>query len=290
MDYTYGLLRVHLASRRKVLAHVSVATEPLIHYHRSDLTQAVRCVAMFQRIKAVWHDPVWSKVIAAGVLAAIAAAWAFRADLADAFRSTLKEAGGWLAATLGWLEASASTPRWLLLLILLAVVLLVRIARQHGKAIGYCTRVLNHHVMVRHVPQLPEPPPEVKPTDAAAPAPDVAHDPDSMEGYFSDVRALSGRFAEREEYLRRRKGKAVRWRGTVRSVRTYADNSVAVHLLGESGPLALTSVEFPATFRERALALLPGDSVLIMGRFTKGDENMVQIDGDEFELVRRAAV
>jgi hypothetical protein len=125
--------------------------------------------------------------------------------------------------------------------------------------------------------------------DAVVPAPDVAG-LDTMEGYFSGARALKGRFAERDEYLRRCKGKAVRWRGTVRSVRGYdADNSVVVFLLGESGPLTLTSVDFPAPFRERILALLPGDSVLVTGRFIKGDEDMAQIEGDGFELLKRTS-
>jgi hypothetical protein len=124
--------------------------------------------------------------------------------------------------------------------------------------------------------------------DAVVPAPDVAR-LDSTEAYFSGVRALRGRFAEIDEYLRRCTGKTVRWRGTVRSVKGFADNSVVVYLRGESGQLTLMSVDFPATFRERVLALLPGDTVLVTGRFIKGDEDMVQIDGDGFELLKRTS-
>jgi hypothetical protein len=133
----------------------------------------------------------------------------------------------------------------------------------------------------------PKPEPPKREGPAVTPAPDVV-DPDSMEGYFSGVRALRERFAEREEYLRKCRGRAVRWSGTVRNVRGVgSDNSVAVHLLGTSGQLTLTSVIFPGAFRERVLALRPGDSVLVTGRLRECDEDIVQIDGDGFELVKR---
>src|SRR5205085_2009428 len=94
---------------------------------------AIECAPMFARLKAVWHDPVWSKIIAAGVLAAVAAAWTFRAAIADAFRSTLRGVGGWLAVTGGWLVAPAEVSHLLLLLMLLAIARLAVVSRKRSK-------------------------------------------------------------------------------------------------------------------------------------------------------------
>lgn len=249
-------------------------------------------------LDTIWHDPVGSAAIAGLIVLAVAgfASWFWQGLRAKGDAPTIPQMIVrillvalpiaillWVAEKLGEWSATHKGPNVLHTITSVGLPLLLGL-------------IVALKVLQRS-PGRPAAAPEVKPTaepkvgakvaDVAAPAPDVADDPDSMEGYFSGVRALRGRFAERDEYLRRCRGKAVRWRGTVRSVRGYdSDNSVVVYLLGKSGQLTLTSVDFPATFRERVLALLPGDSVLVTGRLIKGDEDAVQIEGDGFELLR----
>lgn len=83
--------------------------------------------------------------------------------LEEFFGATARTLSTVFVTTLGWLEAPANIPRWFLLVVVASIFLLVRTARRHGKAIDYCARVLNHHVMDRHVPPIPEPPPEPEP-------------------------------------------------------------------------------------------------------------------------------
>jgi len=65
---------------------------------------------MLTRLKSAWHDPVWSKVIAAVIIAMVAGLWgAWKwPDLGPSFR-----------AALGWLAVDAKVSRGLLLLIVL---------------------------------------------------------------------------------------------------------------------------------------------------------------------------
>lgn len=221
-----------------------------------------------------WHVRVGVTVgVIVLVITSLVTAWKW--DVVKPFATAL---GDWLTADSRLMNVSV-------------VVLLLVIGGAVWLILNLRSALASERARTRHpVPALPDVAvvdARPKPEPAVAPAPDVADDPDSMEGYFSGARALRGRFAEREEYLRRCRGKAVRWRGTVRNVRGFSDNSVVIYLLGKSGQPTLTCVNLPATFRERALALPPGDSVLVTGRITEGNEDIVQIDGDGFELVKR---
>lgn len=230
-----------------------------------------------------WRD-VWVQVTATLIAAAL---------IALVTASHWSDVKPYLSGAWGWLSGNANITRGGLLALLLVLGGALWLLLKPRSALASERGRTRHPVPAP--PNVADDAPAPVPArlnvadDAPAPALDVADGPDSMEGYFSGARALRGRFAEREEYLRRCRGKVVRWRGTVRSVGGIeSDNSVVVHLLGESGQLTLTGVSYPATFRERVLALLPGDSVLVTGRFIKGDEDIVQIDGDGFELVKRA--
>lgn len=60
----------------------------------------------------IWNDPVWSKVVAGIILAALAIVWVWIAPLLD----WLWSAWEFLKLTKTWLTANIATPRWLLIL------------------------------------------------------------------------------------------------------------------------------------------------------------------------------
>lgn len=135
---------------------------------------AVELRAMFARIKAAWHDPVWSKVISAAILGLAGIVWAVRAIIVSGVSGTIAQAEAGIAAGRAWLELSTPVPRWLVLLVLVCVVQLVRVVRRHGKALDHLQRSYWHHVSARHAPPLPhrpvEPDPE-KVVDGFTPTP-----------------------------------------------------------------------------------------------------------------------
>jgi hypothetical protein len=69
---------------------------------------------MLARLKAVWHDPVWSKVISVAILAVAATAWAARGSI-------MPVASGALAGAWGWLWADVKVPRGSVLLLILGL-------------------------------------------------------------------------------------------------------------------------------------------------------------------------
>jgi hypothetical protein len=122
---------------------------------------------MFARIKAAWHDPVWSKVIAAAILTVAALIWAVRAVIVSGVYGAIDRAKAGLGGGWAWLGASAPVPRWLLALALLCLVLLMRAARRQGKRLGNLEYSYSRHVRGRHVPPLPAPKPEPEPDKIA---------------------------------------------------------------------------------------------------------------------------
>ena len=133
------------------------------------VSQRVGCrlAAMWARIKAMWHDPVWSKVIAGAILGVAAFIWAVRAVIASGVSGAADRAAAGLHACWRWLEVSAPVPQWLLLLMLVSIVQLVRVVRRHGKRLDNVEYGFRHHQMDRHVPPLPPVPPEPEPEHVA---------------------------------------------------------------------------------------------------------------------------
>lgn len=129
---------------------------------------------MVARIKAAWHDPVWSKVIAGAILAVAALIWAVRAVIVSGVSGAVDRATAGLGGGGAWLGATGQVPHWLVLLMLACIVLLVRAVRQHGKRLGNLEFSYWHHVGDGHVPPLPLPDLEPEPdkvADGFAPTP-----------------------------------------------------------------------------------------------------------------------
>jgi hypothetical protein len=118
---------------------------------------------MFARLKSAWHDPVWSKVISAAILGLAGLVWAVRAVIALGVSGAIAQAEAGIAAGRAWLGLSTPVPRWLLLLMSVCIVLLMRVVRRHGKALGQLQHSYWHHVSVRHAPSLPPKPVEPDP-------------------------------------------------------------------------------------------------------------------------------
>ena len=66
----------------------------------------------------LWHDPVWSKVIAAAILFAIAAIWSY-------FKGWWPSIGMTIARVLFWMSDRTLTPNWLLSLFSICTLLMI---------------------------------------------------------------------------------------------------------------------------------------------------------------------
>lgn len=80
-------------------------------------------------LKKIWHDPVWSKVIAGAILALAAVIWALWRESSFSFNyvDALRGARSAMVDLWCWLVSSVGVPRaiaWLVLLALIATVLL----------------------------------------------------------------------------------------------------------------------------------------------------------------------
>jgi hypothetical protein len=118
---------------------------------------------MFARLKAAWHDPVWSKVISAAILGLAALVWAVRAVIVLGVSGAVAQAEAGIAAGRAWLGLSPPVPRWLLLVMLVWLVQLVRVVWRHGKVLDDLQHSYWHHVSARHAPPLPPKPFEPNP-------------------------------------------------------------------------------------------------------------------------------
>lgn len=106
-------------------------------------------------------------------------------------------------------------------------------------------------------------------------------DDGGMVAYFTGLRSLSDRFAEREEYLRKSVGRPIKWRGIVTSVKPYM-NRVGL-FIGPDDRFMVQAV-FSSLFRERLLALHKGDIVQIEGKLSVNFDTP-QVDGEAFSLM-----
>jgi hypothetical protein len=133
----------------------------------------------------------------------------------------------------------------------------------------------------------PPPSPSSSPrTTSAASAASTTLD---FPGYFT---MLSGRFNEREEFLRSLKGKKVRWRGYVSYVRNSDRFPLQIVLAITPTPsdaLRMALVYFGEDMRVRLDALREKDSVEITGTFDSEDWHTPYIHGDTMEFLAAAA-
>lgn len=111
-------------------------------------------------------------------------------------------------------------------------------------------------------------------------------------GYFTMLDQLTGRFNEREEFLRSLKGKKVRWRGYVSYVRN--SDRFPLHIVVAITPtpsdaLRMALVYFGEDMRVRLNALREKDSVEITGTFDSENWHTPYIHGDTMEFLAAAA-
>jgi hypothetical protein len=110
-------------------------------------------------------------------------------------------------------------------------------------------------------------------------------------GYFTILDQLTGRFNEREEFLRSLKGKKVRWRGYVSYVRNSDRFPLQIVLAITPTPsdtLRMALVYFGDDMRVRLYALREKDSVEITGTFDSEDWHTPYIQGDTMQLLEAA--
>ena len=107
-------------------------------------------------------------------------------------------------------------------------------------------------------------------------------------GYFTILDQLTGRFNEREEFLRSLKGKKVRWRGYVSYVRNSDRSPLQIVLAITPTPsdtLRMALVYFGDDMRVRLYALREKDSVEITGTFDSENWHTPYIQGDTMQLL-----
>jgi hypothetical protein len=110
-------------------------------------------------------------------------------------------------------------------------------------------------------------------------------------GYFTILDQLTGRFNEREEFLRSLKGKKVRWRGYVSYVRNSDRSPLQIVLAITPTPsdaLRVALVYFGEDMRVRLYALREKDSVEITGTFDSENWRTPYIQGDTMQLLAAA--
>lgn len=110
-------------------------------------------------------------------------------------------------------------------------------------------------------------------------------------GYFTTLDQLTGRFNEREEFLKSLKGKKVRWRGYVSYVRNSDRSPLQIVLAITPTPsdtLRMALVYFGDDMRVRLYALREKDSVEITGTFDSENWHTPYIQGDTMQLLAAA--
>jgi hypothetical protein len=112
-----------------------------------------------------------------------------------------------------------------------------------------------------------------------------------LPGYFTALDQLTGRFSEREEFLRSLKGQKVRWRGYVSYVRNSDRSPLQIVLAITPTPsdaLRMALVYFGEDMRVRLYALREKDSVEITGTFDSENWHTPYIQGDTMQLLTAA--
>jgi hypothetical protein len=148
-----------------------------------------------------------------------------------------------------------------------------------GLVVAVAGAWLVHRYIVRH---------DEAPAATAAPTA-VPIDFD-LPGYFARLDALSGDFAEREEFIRSIKGRPVRWQGFVVDASTGGSEGVilVIGTIQKYGRDFLV-VDYPVSFATRILSRHPGDLVLITGKFSPTPAGTAAVDGESFELITPAS-
>jgi hypothetical protein len=110
-------------------------------------------------------------------------------------------------------------------------------------------------------------------------------------GYFTTLDQLTGRFSERDEFLKSLTGKRVRWRGYVSYVRNSDRFPLQIALAITPTPsdaLRMALVYFGEDMRVRLDALREKDSVEITGTFDSEMWQTPYIHGDTMQLLTAA--
>lgn len=129
----------------------------------------------------------------------------------------------------------------------------------------------------------PVKPPEVFSVDEGA-------DPPSLEGYFSTMAQLEGRFYERDNFPKTLMGKTVSWEGYVASVSATSGTTAGMsHVLilnvSRDWGAKNTMVFYPSDFSTRLYSLRKDDKVRIIGTFDGTMAGTPGVKGTSLELI-----
>lgn len=203
-----------------------------------------------------------SSLIAAGLLAVVAWKW---------------------ASARVWLLQPLMVPRigLVLLIFLAATGVWTFLRRQRSESLDSSSLVSVPAMITGSSEPAPAPKQQETPTSRTEGGPY-----ESMERYFATRDAMSGRFAELEEFDKRLIGQQVRWEGIVRFVSSYNDATVSLIIYRSDREKVDTAyVRFPQTFSKRLFALTHGDRVCITGKVSAAGGSGVSVEGESFEVL-----
>jgi hypothetical protein len=232
-------------------------------------------------LKKIWSDPVWSKVIAAAILAIAAGLWAIRGLIAGVLFSIFE----WLSKTA--MHSNAEVIGVFVIGTLCGAILAVssfvsRMSKRSAlddarepvvpKSLGAST----------DVPTDPVEGPVVR-TDMEE-GDRIERALRTYDGYRRESEKLKGRFAETEFFYREMQNKEVRWTGYVLNVSIREDGDVSFSMSVPPETWLCFAARFGAHERERLLALRRGELVEVEG--TLADVSIVpRIAGRKIEII-----
>lgn len=114
----------------------------------------------------------------------------------------------------------------------------------------------------------------------------------SFDEYWSRYEALSERFVERDEFVKRSLGKRADWAVSVRDVSSHDDGSVTLYFYGEKRTSRAPGFAgYPPPFQARVLSLRVGDRVRVKGILHKtlGYPVPVGVQGESLDFLSQAA-
>jgi len=221
----------------------------------------------------VWHDPVWSSVIASLIVATGGAALLYLRS--EAAASGLGRIGKWLGTPLQLTHGD----------FLVTVVFAVLVGGAIGAGI-YKLRAAQARSAMRdhHAPAVADlkpaaPPGQTEPT-ATSPPPENGQGPNLLE-LFAQRHALDGRFFESEDFERKCVGQLVWFAGQVTEVRSLGMDKVDLVV---DIPKYRAYFEFTAEFRTRLFALRAGDEVVAVGTIKSMGKVIARLEGVSLRL------
>ncbi|HET9105756.1 MAG TPA: hypothetical protein VFN79_01050 [Steroidobacteraceae bacterium] len=223
-------------------------------------------------VKRIWHDPVWSKVIAAGIIVGAS-----------------QVITRWPSSVIyRWLDVPVTVTRGQLIIWpLQAVAALIAAAAVTASVRAHSAKSTRPARTATTSPQV------ARQDEANAPAPPdppaAVGPPEDLEQLVTEALRLDGRFAEEEAYRKTLVSRYVRSSGAVCGVSSARDEGVTVSIQPYADDNRYVYVTFPKSMRERAFGLHKDDVVTITGKLTDTRGPWAYITGDGLQITQKRA-